>query len=169
MTDPSKTEPDHVAGKTRRMTLATLFATGFGVGWSPWASGTVGAALWGMPLAFLLTLVPLPVRIAAIVVIAAVGVPICTAATRALGGKKDPGTIVLDEVASVPMTFFLVPMTNPLPVLLGFLLNRAFDIVKPPPARQLEHLPDGLGIMADDWAAGVYSCLVLHLLLWLFG
>jgi phosphatidylglycerophosphatase A len=166
MMESPQTEPDQADPSDRRTPLVTLLATGLGVGWSPWASGTVGAAIWGMPLAFLLTLAPLPVRIVAIVVIAAAGVPICTAAARDLGGKKDPGTIVLDEIASMPMTFFLVPMTNPSLALLGFFLNRAFDIAKPPPARQLEHLPDGLGIMADDWAAGVYSCLILHLLIW---
>ena len=49
----------------------------------------------------------------------------------------------------------------------GFVLIRIFDIAKPPPVKQLEKLPDGLGVMADDWAAGVYACGALHLLLWL--
>jgi phosphatidylglycerophosphatase A len=52
-------------------------------------------------------------------------------------------------------------------VVAGFLLQRLFDNTKPPPARQLERLPEGLGIMADDWAAGVYSNLTLQLLVWL--
>jgi len=68
------------------------------------------------------------------------------------------------------MTFFLVPaaaMGNPWVLLAGFLLNRAFDISKVPPLHQLERLPNGWGIMADDWAAGVYSFFVLHALLWL--
>ena len=47
--------------------------------------------------------------------------------------------------------------------LAGFLLHRLFDITKPPPARQLESLPTGLGIMADDWAAGIYANLSLRL------
>jgi phosphatidylglycerophosphatase A len=171
MTEPPENRPDPTGPSLGRTTLATLLATGLGVGWSPWASGTVGAAVWGMPLAYLLETVPLPARIVAILVISAVGIPICTVAVRALGGKKDPGTIVLDEIASLPITFFLVPMTtiHPVLVLIGFLLNRGFDIVKPAPARQLEHLPDGLGIMADDWVAGIYSCLALHLLIWLTG
>jgi phosphatidylglycerophosphatase A len=49
--------------------------------------------------------------------------------------------------------------------LLGFILFRAFDIWKPFPARQLEHLPGGWGIMADDWMAGIYAALVLHVAL----
>ncbi len=50
-------------------------------------------------------------------------------------------------------------------LIVGFALHRLFDISKVPPARQLEQLPEGLGIMADDWAAGVYSCLALHAIL----
>jgi phosphatidylglycerophosphatase A len=51
-------------------------------------------------------------------------------------------------------------------MMVGFALHRFFDIAKVPPARQLERLPEGLGIMADDWAAGVYSSLTLHAILW---
>jgi phosphatidylglycerophosphatase A len=105
------------------------------------------------------------VQLAVLVVICLLGIPLCTRAARDLGGKKDPGAIVWDEIVSMPITFLLVPMTSPAVVIVGFLLNRVFDISKPPPARQLERLPDGLGIMADDLAAGVYSCGVLHLLL----
>ena len=93
-----------------------------------------------------------------------VGVPVCTAAARALGGAKDPGSIVLDEIASVPITFFMVPIDSLWIVVVGFALHRLFDVTKPPPIRHLERLPGGLGIMADDWLAGVYSCAVLHLL-----
>jgi phosphatidylglycerophosphatase A len=95
-------------------------------------------------------------------------VPICTIAAEQLGGKKDPGAIVLDEIVSLPVTFFLVErelLVHPLVMLIGFGLHRLFDITKPPPARQLERLPNGLGIMADDMAAGVYSCIALHLIL----
>ena len=65
--------------------------------------------------------------------------------------------------------FFLVPVaqiSHPLVLIAGFVLNRIFDILKPFPANRFEQLPDGLGIMADDWIAGIYSCLVLHELLW---
>ena len=110
-------------------------------------------------------------QVAAIVALCLVGIPICTHAVHRLGGK-DPGCVVWDEMASLPITFFLVPLeawSNPGIVLTGFILNRVFDISKPPPARQLERLPEGLGVMADDWAAGIYSCLTLHALLqWFF-
>ena len=72
----------------------------------------------------------------------------------------------MDEIVSMPITFLAVPMSSPWVVLAGFVLNRLLDIVKPPPARRLEDLPGGLGVMADDWAAGIYSCVILHLLSW---
>ena len=148
---------------------AVILATGFWFGRSPVMPGTVGA-IWGLPLAWAISLLPNAwIQGVIVAVICALGVPICTIAARHLGGKKDPQQIVLDEIASLPITFFLVPhsmFVNPWVMLVGFVLHRIFDITKPPPARQLERLPTGLGIMADDWAAGVYSCLVLHAILW---
>ena len=57
-------------------------------------------------------------------------------------------------------------MFLPIVVVAGFVMFRFFDISKLPPARQLERLPGGLGVMADDWAAAVYSHLALRALLW---
>jgi phosphatidylglycerophosphatase A len=102
---------------------------------------------------------------AAIAAVCAAGIPICTIAARRLGGRKDPGAIVLDEIASLPITFLMLPL-EPVVIIAGFLLHRFFDILKPQPARALERLPDGFGIMADDWIAGIYSNLALHLLVW---
>jgi phosphatidylglycerophosphatase A len=148
---------------------AVIAATGLWVGRIPVAPGTFGTLL-GLPLALGISCIPsLWFQVAIIVAVCAVGVPICTAAARRLGGSKDPQQIVFDEIAAVPITFFLMPhdvLQRPLTLLIGFALFRLFDISKPPPARQLEQLPTGLGIMADDWAAGVYSCLVLHAILW---
>ncbi len=126
--------------------------------------------MWGLPLAWAISLLPnIAWQLLVIVAVCIAGIPICTIAARKLGGLKDPGCIVLDEIASLPITFFLVPhelLSRPLVLLIGFALHRLFDITKPPPARQLERLPEGLGIMADDWAAGAYSCLALHAILW---
>jgi phosphatidylglycerophosphatase A len=127
--------------------------------------GTFGT-LWGLPLAWGIGFLPIWARVIAILAICSLGIPICTAAVRKLGGRKDPGCVVFDEIASVPITLFLAPVEQPSVLVAGFLLFRLFDITKPPPARQLERLPEGLGVMADDWAAGVYSCLALHGLLW---
>lgn len=155
-------------------------ATGFGFGFSPFAPGTMGA-LWGVPIAWALGQIQTPslgvagpalIQIAVIVVLGAIGVPLCTEAAKRLGDKKDPGAVVWDEIASMPITFFLVPLyawSGPSMVAViavGFVLNRIFDIIKPPPCPRLEKLDGGLGIMADDWAAGIYSCISLHLCLW---
>ena len=82
-------------------------------------------------------------------------------------GLKDPGIVVVDEVLGQWVTLLALPFT-PATAALGFLLFRAMDIVKPWPARDLERLPGGWGIMADDVAAGVYAHLALRvgLLVW---
>jgi phosphatidylglycerophosphatase A len=103
-------------------------------------------------------------QLAAIVAINLAGIPLCTAAGRALGGKKDNQAIIFDEIASLPIAFLLVPLAGWKVALVGFALHRLFDIWKPPPARQLEQLPDGLGVMADDWVAAAYASLALYLL-----
>jgi phosphatidylglycerophosphatase A len=162
-------------GRKRAGHLAVVVATGFGAGFSPFAPGTVGT-LWGVPLAWGLERLagfsaPGPIYAAlleavAIVAICVVGIPICTTAARHLGGLKDPGSIVLDEIASLPIAFYLIPLSNWKVAAAGFVLHRVFDISKPPPARQLERLPEGLGIMADDWAAAVYANLALRAVIW---
>jgi phosphatidylglycerophosphatase A len=79
-----------------------------------------------------------------------------------LSARKDPGKVVIDEVvgqfiALIPVPFVLE--TAWWTAILAFILFRFFDIVKPYPARRLESLPGGLGIMADDVIAGVYAAL----------
>jgi phosphatidylglycerophosphatase A len=103
-----------------------------------------------------------PWQLAAIAALLAVGIPICTAAGRALGGKKDNQAIIYDEIVTVPLVFLFVPLTNWKIALAGFALHRLFDITKPPPARQAERLPDGLGVMADDVIAGLYAAATLY-------
>jgi len=76
-------------------------------------------------------------------------------------GKKDPKQVVLDEMQGIWITMIFVPF-NWITVLLGFALFRLFDILKPFPINKMEKLEGGLGIMADDWMAGVYACLCLH-------
>jgi phosphatidylglycerophosphatase A len=103
-----------------------------------------------------------------ITVLCALGVPIVNAALPRLGNLKDPGCVVYDEITGMLITFFLTPPLTWKTALLGFALFRLFDVTKLPPVRQLEKLPDGLGVMADDWMAGVFSCLALHGCLALF-
>lgn len=145
----------------------TFVATGLGVGLLPVAPGTFGA-LWGLPLAWACGWLPPAGQGAVIVALFLASVPVCTAAARHLGGSKDPGAIVLDEIVSLPVVFFMLPIGswNGPTAVAGFVLHRLFDITKPPPARQLERLPEGLGIVADDFAAAVYAGLSLRLVLW---
>ena len=90
------------------------------------------------------------------------------AASRAerLGGRKDPSIVVIDEVAGQLLTFIFLPTfyIGFAQIVIGFVAFRFFDIVKPYPARKLEALPAGLGIMADDLVAGAYAALVLSVI-----
>ena len=84
--------------------------------------------------------------------------------TERLSGRKDPGKVVIDEVAGQFIALIPVPFLVEAawwPAILSFVLFRFFDIVKPYPARKLESLHGGLGIMADDVVAGVYAGLVV--------
>ena len=147
--------------------FSVWLATGLGVGLVSPAPGTIGG-LWGLPLAWAVGLLStVDAQVLAIVLIGLASVAICSAATQALGGSKDPQSIVLDEIAALPIVFLGVEPAGPAVWLAGWLLFRLFDITKLPPIRHFERLPDGWGIMADDWAAAVVACAALHGLLWL--
>lgn len=125
-----------------------------GLGLVPWAPGTFGSLL-GLPLAWELGHLSFWVQIVAAVAIFLAGIPICQRGAKVLG-LKDPGAVVFDEIAAFPVMFLFVPFHLGTAIL-GFLLFRLFDITKPWPARRLEMLPGGLGIMADDLIAGIYA------------
>ncbi len=81
-------------------------------------------------------------------------------------GRKDPQAFVLDEVAGILLTNLLLPWTNPLLTIpLALVAFRIFDVTKIPPAKQLEKLPAGWGILLDDLAAGVYANVLCQVLL----
>ena len=158
--------------------LCQFLATGFSLGsLMPFAPGTLGTAM-GIPLTFAMGLLcqqfaqssSTPAAHAAFLVIVAaltlIGVPICTRGQQRIG-RKDPGEVIWDEIASAPLVFFALPftlLTNPWVLLIGFGLHRLFDISKPPPCKRLEKLPEGWGVMLDDIAAAIYGCVVMHLL-----
>ena len=142
-------------------------ATGLGLGLVSPAPGTVGG-LWGLPLAWGIgCLAATGAELLALVFIGLIGVAVCSAAARALGGSKDPQAIVFDEIAALPIAYLGIGEKSLAIWLAGWLLFRLFDITKPWPIRYLERLPGGWGIMADDWMAAGYACAVLHGLLWL--
>jgi phosphatidylglycerophosphatase A len=103
----------------------------------------------------------LAVAIAIFVIL--IGIPAATRISRA-SGRKDPQFVVIDEVAGQLIALIAVPIAWKT-FLAGFILFRGFDILKPPPIRQLEKLPEGTGIVLDDVAAGIFALVGMHLLL----
>ena len=81
-------------------------------------------------------------------------------AERLLGGAKDPGTIVIDEVAGMTLTVAPFALT-PAVLVVGFVLFRIFDVTKPFPARASQHVAGGIGVMVDDLIAGLYALVVI--------
>jgi phosphatidylglycerophosphatase A len=142
--------------------VSTAIATGFGSGYSPFAPGTAGSAV-GLLLFWPMRAAGPTVQVAVIVAGFFVGVVACTRLARRIR-RKDPGLAVWDEVVGMWTTMALLPFT-PLTAAAGFVLFRIMDVVKPWPARQLEALPDGWGIMTDDLFAGIYAHLALRVLL----
>jgi phosphatidylglycerophosphatase A len=135
-----------------------------GVGNAPVASGTAGTVA-AIPLWWLLSDLPVAGYAAAAAAVTALAIWSSDVTAR-VTGIKDPGIVVIDEVAG-----FLVTMAgHPFGwgrLLAGFFLFRLFDVLKPPPCRQLEKWAGGVGIVADDIAAGLYANLALQLGAWL--
>jgi phosphatidylglycerophosphatase A len=146
---------------------ATLIATFFGVGRLRPGPGTWGSAatvlLWTALAHWLVPSLRTPVAIVLAVLIALIGIPAATQVARG-SGSKDPQSVVIDEVAGQMVALIAVPLGWK-SFLAAFVFFRAFDIVKPPPVRQLEAIPEGAGIMLDDVAAGLYALSATQLLL----
>jgi len=164
----TETAPQTVAGSTGVAPLwATSVATFFGAGRLRPGPGTWGSlatlVVWAILSHFLPPSSVLPANIALALLVIGIGIPAATLVARA-SGKKDPQFVVIDETAGQLITLIGAPLAWK-SFLAGFILFRAFDIVKPPPVRQLERLPEGTGIVVDDVAAGLYGLAVMQLLL----
>ncbi|MEY3204160.1 MAG: Phosphatidylglycerophosphatase [Planctomycetota bacterium] len=159
---------------------AVFLATCGGIGRVGFAPGTFGS-LVGIPLSlatgWLATVcsarlgsswLTVAVEAALVAAVCLIAVPICTRAVRRLGRGDDPGAIVLDEAAALPLALLAVPVAGRswLALAAGFVLFRLFDISKPFPCRRLENLPEGLGIMADDWGAAAWAAGCLAIARW---
>lgn len=145
----------------------TLAATGFGSGYAPLAPGTAGT-LVGIPLYLAFSVLPWPLWLLSVAAFSCLAWHVADAAER-LFGRKDARCIVIDEIAGFQWSLFLIAPTA-LHLVLGFLLFRLFDILKPFPARLFEdRLPGGMGVVADDLAAGLYANVVLQILILLAG
>ena len=138
--------------------LCLFIAGGFGFGlFAPFAPGTFGS-IPGVALAFATTLLPPALQAAACLALAALAIPLCDAAEKILG-VKDDGRICADEWMLFPVAVYCIPLAH-LPwwlVCVFFAVTRAIDVIKPPPARRLQDLHGGLGIVADDFFANIYS------------
>jgi phosphatidylglycerophosphatase A len=144
-------------------TLIMLIATGFYSGYLPKAPGTWGS-LVGLLLFFLLHVLSLPVYLAVVAGLFVVGSFAAGEAEKILD-NRDPGVVVIDEIVGMLITMIAVPVT-PLSMTLGFILFRVFDIAKPFPVNFFDQrFHGGLGIMLDDVEAGIYSLIILHLIL----
>lgn len=142
--------------------VATALATGLGAGYSPVAPGTAGSVV-GVLLFWPLASFPAGVQMAALMALFLGGVAASTDLSRRLS-QKDPGVIVVDEMAGMWASLLFLPL-SPAVAAAGFLIFRVMDVLKPYPARDLEELPRGWGIMADDLMAGAYANLTLRVLL----
>jgi phosphatidylglycerophosphatase A len=144
-----------------------LVATFFGIGRLHPGPGTWGSAatvlLWSAIAYGVAPALRTPVAIVLAALVVLVGIPAATRVARG-SGVKDPQFVVIDEVAGQLIALIGVPFGWKT-FLASFILFRGFDILKPPPVRQLEALPEGTGIVVDDVAAGLYAFAVMHLLL----
>ena len=181
MSEPTQNLPTARMSSTKRKPRVSLaIATAFGLGYLPKAPGTFGSllsvALMGLYWSPLVKYRSLDIYIwdhyfvvqeqgflvLFIILVSAVGL-VCATRVAGYTSNKDPQIVVIDEVSGQLIAYLGIgsAMPNWQYLLLGFILFRVFDIWKPFPARQAESLPGGLGIMADDWIAGLYAGLGL--------
>jgi phosphatidylglycerophosphatase A len=166
--------------------LPALFvATGAFTGFSPWAPGTVGTLAGLLLVVITGATAPLVLSaliaggfviggLAANVVARHVGHRLTPTAAKTKElfqpgehGAPDPSIVVIDEFVGIWITLLFLPSTLPA-YACAFLTFRAFDILKPPPARQLERVPGGWGIMLDDVVAGIYANIVSQIIIRFF-
>lgn len=135
-------------------------ATGFGLGLSPWASGTVGTLL-GVPLAWWLLGRARRVQLGITLALLLAAVPVCHLAEAQLGARDD-GRIVLDEIVAFPVAVLgLAGARAPWAMASVFVVYRVFDSTKPPPVTLAEAVPGGAGIVLDDIVAAAMTWLVM--------
>ncbi len=184
---PTTDGPAPTLASNTKPKISILLASWFGCGFLPKAPGTAGSV--GGTIVSVVTIwiasfvsrqdihvedhywkfghLPSHAVVLMTVLISAVGVLVADRAAH-FAGLKDPQWVVIDEVSGQMITYHLFFWATPLnwrTLLLGFVLFRVFDIWKPAPVRQLEKLPGGWGIMADDWMAGLYAAILLQVAL----
>jgi phosphatidylglycerophosphatase A len=142
-----------------------FIGSGFFTGYSPVASGTVGSLV-----AILIYLIPgfeqLIIILPAIIIFLVYGIYLGNKFEVEYG--KDPAQCTVDEVVGTWISLVALPKTIGI-IVAAFLIWRILDIIKPPPARGLEKLKGGFGIMIDDVVSGIYTLIIMHLIVYLLG
>jgi len=143
--------------------IAQIIATVFYIGYFPIAPGTIGSLL-GALIYYLLRHNHIAHLIISIILVLVgwVCADIYVKSTKNI----DPHEIVIDELSAVFIVYLFIPFSIKL-FIIGFVLYRLFDIIKPPPIKNLENLRGGLGVIADDIMAAVYTNLLLHIMVFL--
>jgi phosphatidylglycerophosphatase A len=150
--------------------LKLIIGSLFGSGYIPVAPGT-----WGS-LVSVIILYPVAIVYGtaglAISLITGSALSIWSADACEKQWGKDPGRMVIDEFAGMTIVFFWISFTGVLStdiwlLISGFILFRIFDIFKPLGIDRLQHIPSGIGILADDLLAGLYALICLHLAIWM--
>lgn len=158
--------PEATLGASFSQRLCVWLGTGFGLGLvAPCAPGTFGS-LPGVALACAFAAwLPLWAQVPACLALTLLAVPICTMSERTLK-KKDDGRITADEWMLYPIATIGLPLTQALWLIPAtFVVIRVLDVLKLPPARQIQYLPEGWGIVADDFASQLYA-LAANWALW---
>jgi phosphatidylglycerophosphatase A len=147
---------------------AVLFlATGFFIGTVPFAPGTFGSII-GLPICFLISRLDILIAVICTILFILFAIWMAAVAEKVLK-KKDAGEIVIDEIAGLIVTFIGIPFTLKT-VIVGFIIFRTFDILKPFPIGLLEKkVAGGPGIVLDDVLAGLYANLILRLAIYITG
>jgi phosphatidylglycerophosphatase A len=141
--------------------VSRFLATGFYVGYLPTAPGTWGSLL----MIFLLCLFPFLNNFYVVFALSLGGIAIANFEEKQ-NGIKDESKIVIDEMAGQLLTFFTIQPSLPI-LLLGFILFRIFDITKPLIIDKIQSLPAGWGVMLDDLLAGLFSLVILKIVIYL--
>jgi phosphatidylglycerophosphatase A len=157
----------HLAPRTVWTNWVHFLAFGFGSGAIPFAPGTMGT-IAAIPIYLLFAWLPLGWYLFITLVMFVIGIWLCEIAAKDTGVHDHPG-IVWDEIVGYMITMIAVPHTLKY-ILLGFVLFRFFDILKPWPIKPIDkHLKGGLGIMLDDVLAGVFALIIMKLIAWSMG
>jgi len=138
-----------------------LLATGFGLGKSPIAPGTLGA-LAGAAIVLVMSALGLIWQILLTAGMVLAAIPVCGEAEKHFS-RKDDGRIVADECFTFSLCVLGLPWQEyPWLLALAFVTNRVLDIVKPPPARRAQTMHGGLGIVMDDVISSLYALGANH-------